>query len=350
MKPRFVMSNDSMASRTLLRGLPSWALVGAFIALMECVVATGRPAIAQVKKKPEVPKPESLTLEARDGMTIHCTHFPGGFIQRSEKEIATKPGREVVPVILLHGFEGNRKELEPLAILLQRQGHAVITVDLRGHGDSARIRLPNGTEKLVDASRLRAIDFRAMELDVEAVKKFFLEKNNAGLVNLELLCLVGAELGGLVATNWIAADWSRVDLPAFKQGKYAKALVVISPVGSVKGYSAAAAWKHVIYQSPGFSIMLIAGKRDSKATSETRQIYNRLEKAHPVPTDEKEKVDRQTLFLIEPDTELSGTKLLDPRARLPQVATAVAQFIALRLVNKQSEYPWNERKNPLAGN
>ena len=321
-----------------------------------CLVATflvlgsSEPARGQFTPKVEIAKPENLTLTAMDGVSVKCTYFAGGVIQKTEKEFVAKPGKEVVPVILIHGFEGNRKEFEPLALSLQRMGHAVMTVDLRGHGDSNRVIQPNGSEKTIDPSKLRPNDFRSMELDVEAVKKFLLEKNNAGNLNLELLCVVGAELGGLVATNWIAADWSRQDLPAFKQGKYAKALIVLSPIGSEKGYSATAAWKHPIYLSPAFSIMLVAGKRDAKSTSEAKQVFNRLEKAHPLPEDEKERAERQTLFLIDPDTELSGTKLVDPRARLPVVSLTIAQFITLRLVNKHLDYPWAERKNPLAGN
>jgi pimeloyl-ACP methyl ester carboxylesterase len=307
----------------------------------------GPPVFAQDGKKLDFPKPENMTLRANDGFNVFCTYYPGGFVQKSEKEVVPKPGKEVIPVILLHGFEGNRKEFEPLALSLQSAGHAVMTIDLRGHGDSSRIELPNGTEKMIEASRLRPADFRAMEMDVEAAKRFLLEKNNSGTVNLELLCLVGADLGGIVATNWIAADWSRKDLPAFKQGKYAKALVLLSPTNSVKGYSSTAAWKHPIYQLPIFSLMLIAGKRDSKSTSEAKQIHNRLEKAHPLPTDEKERVAKQSLFLIEPDTELVGAKMVDPRARLP-VSSVIHQFITLRLVNKQSDFPWAERKNPLA--
>ncbi len=339
------MSNCLTVRMTANRGIFRYFVLTVFIALGSAVPA----AMAQVAKKLDIPKPETVILKTIDGFSIHCTYFMGGFVQKSEKEVVAKPNKEVVPVILLHGFEGNRKELEPLALMLQQMGHAVITLDLRGHGDSSRVELPNGTEKDIDPSRLRAADFRLMQNDVEAVKKFLLEKNNAGLLNLEMLCLVGAELGGIVATNWIAADWSRQDLPAYKQGKYAKAVVVLSPTNSVKGYNAAAAWKHPIYLSPGFSLMFVAGKRDAKSSGEAKQVHNRLEKAHPMPEDEKDRVEKQTLFLIEPDTELAGTKLVDPRTRLP-VSGAIAQFITLRLVNKHDEYPWGERKNPLAGN
>lgn len=328
---------------------PLVAMVGVAGLFLMC---PGLPVQAQEAKKAEIPKPDTVSLIAKDGFQAAGTFFPGGFYMKSEKEVASKPAKEVVPVILLHGYEGNRRELEPLALLLQRLGHAVLTIDLRGHGDSSRVKLPNGTERDIDPSKLKPADFRAMELDVEAGKKFLLDKNNAGQLNLELLCVVGADLGGLVGANWIAADWSRQDLPAFKQGKYAKAFVFISPASSVKGYSAATSWKHPIFlNSRAFSLMLVAGKRDSKATAETRQLRNRLEKAHPTPTDEKERVEKQSLFLIDPDTELAGTKLVDPRARLDvSVSTAIAQFINLRLVAKQAEYPWAERKNPLSGN
>jgi pimeloyl-ACP methyl ester carboxylesterase len=285
-------------------------------------------------------------LTTNDGFPIQGTYFAGGFVQKSEKEIVAKSGKEVVPVILLHGFEGNRRELEPLAVVLQQQGHAVVTIDLRGHGDSNKFSLPDGTVREVSPDKLKASDLASMSRDVEAAKSFLLDKNNAGLVNLELLCLVGADLGATVAVNWIAADWSRRDLPAFKQGKYAKAVALLSPPSSVKGYSAAIAWKHAIFQSPGFSLLLVTGKRDGKSMSELKQINNRLEKAHPKPATEQEQVEKQSLFFFDPDTELTGTKLVDPRARLPVIAWIV-QFIQLRLVNKQSEYPWGERKNPL---
>jgi hypothetical protein len=53
-----------------------------------------------------------------------------------------------------------------------------------------------------------------------------------------------------------------------------------------------------------------------------------------------------SLWLVEPDTELSGSKLVDPRARL-NVTQQIAQFISLRVASRQAEFPWSERKSPL---
>jgi pimeloyl-ACP methyl ester carboxylesterase len=299
----------------------------------------------QAAKKPTIPKVQSIPIDA-NGLTIQCAYFPGGFVQKTETEIVAKPGKEVVPIILLHGLEGRGADLSALAQALQKQGHAVMVPDLRGHGASNKIKLPSGVEKEVEPAKLGRNDFVSMRDDVEGIKRFLYEQNNQGIVNIELLCLMGADLGGLVATNWIADDWSRRDLPAFKQGKSAKALVMISPIASIKGYNASTAWKHPVFQSNIMSIMLIAGKRDTKSYNEAKQMFNRIERHHAVPEDPAERVTKQSLFLIEPDTELRGTKLVDPRAGLPTIQS-ILQFVTLRLVNRKDEFPWAERKNPL---
>ena len=302
---------------------------------------------AQASKKPTIPKPLSLPLEA-NGLTIQCAYYPGGFIQKTETEIVTMPGKEVVPIILLHGYEGRGSDFSALAAALQKQGHAVMVPDLRGHGASNKVKLPSGVEKEVDVSKLRSADFASMATDVEVIKRYLYEQNNDGLVNIEMLCLMGADLGGLVAANWIAFDWSRQDLPAFKQGKSAKALLILSPIATLKGYNAAVAWKHPVFQSNILSIMLIAGKRDTKSYNEAKQMFKRLERHHPMPADPAERPAKQSLFFIEPDTELKGTKLVDPRASLPIVQSSILQFITLRFVNRKDEFPWAERKNPLS--
>jgi alpha-beta hydrolase superfamily lysophospholipase len=342
-------------------------------------------AVAQAKKKLTIPKPEQLSFDSL-GTTIHFMYFPGGFIHKegevarsvskempkpapkdltkplakepakpvskepakpaakSDSDIETIPGKEVVPVVLLHGYEGRGADLYPLALMLQRMGHAVVVPDLRGHGSSRYRSQGKGEE--VPPDKLSRADFNAMVGDLEILKKFLYEKNNQGELNVEQLCLVGADLGGLVAANWIAMDWSRQDLPAFRQGKSVKALVYLSPVGSVKGYSASAAWKHPVFQTGAYmSIMLVSGERDGKSRSETRQIYNRLEKSHQTGAGPGDRA-RMSLWLVEPDTELSGTKLVHPAARL-NVSLQIAQFIAFRLGARQAEFPWSERRSPL---
>ncbi|MBI2478000.1 MAG: alpha/beta fold hydrolase [Planctomycetia bacterium] len=220
-----------------------------------------RPA-AELK----IPDAETISVEASDGFPIRCSYYPGGFVEtptdkKDKPKIEKKPGKEVVPVILLHGWEGRRRDLDELATTLQKRGHAVMVPDLRGHGDSTAFVLPNGKPEELKADRMLRPEMTAMLFDVEAAKKFLLDKNNAGELNIELLCVVGADVGSIVAVNWAAYDWSRRQLPAFKQGLDVKALVLVSPETSFKGYTLTTSLKHPVIQNK-LSIMLVVGEED----------------------------------------------------------------------------------------
>jgi hypothetical protein len=64
-----------------------------------------------------------------------------------------------------------------------------------------------------------------------------------------------------------------------------------------------------------------------------------------VPKDQV--VQKKDLFLIEAETPLQGTKLLD---RALKVNGTILTFLDWRLLKKLEDFPWTERKNPLGGN
>ncbi len=294
----------------------------------------------------KLPDVEIVPLKSKDLVSLRCSYYPGGVIEGRDKKFSRKPGKEVVPVILLHGWEGQRGDYDLLATYLQKLGHAVIVPDLRGHGDSTTRRFPNGTEQEIDLDRMRSADINGMVMDVEAVKKFLLEKNNAGEVNIEMLCVVGAEFGAVTAVNYAALDWARRQLAFQKQGRDVKALVLLSPTQSFKGATLSKALQSD-YVRQALSIMLVVGQGDRKSLGEAKAIYKRLERYHPEP-DPKDRAEKQSLFLIEkPNTSLKGTALVHPRANL-DVYVDVGTFIQLRLVNKKEDFAWKERRNPLA--
>jgi pimeloyl-ACP methyl ester carboxylesterase len=325
-----------------------------FLASLACCFLLSSPLLAQpAEEELKVPDPENITLETKDRVPIHCTYYAGGFIEtpgdKEKGKVKTKPGKEVVPIIMLHGWEGSRGDYDILASGLQRMGHAVIAPDLRGHGRSTSVRLANGEEKEIELDRLRRQDMEAGFLqDVEAVKKFLFEKNNAGELNIELLCVVGADVGAIVAVNWAALDWSRRQFPAFKQGRDVKALVLLSPTQTHKGFSLSKTIQHPVVRG-GLSLMLVVGAQDKKALQDTEAVYSRVERFHAdPPTDADERMKKQDLFKIEAPTSLQGTELL--RARGLNVNVAIATFIDWRLVRKTEDYPaWAERKSPLGG-
>lgn len=310
-------------------------------------------AFAQDEEDLEVPDPESIVVETKDRVPIHCTYYAGGFMEmpggKDKKKVTKKPGKEVVPIIMLHGWEGSRREYDILASGLQKMGHAVIVPDLRGHGSSTAVKLPNGEEKEIKLDRMRRADMEVgFVLDIEAAKKFLLDKNNSGELNIELLCVIGADVGAIAAVNYAAMDWSRKQLPAFKQGRDVKALVLLSPQQSHKGFTLTKSLQHPVVRRD-LSLMMIVGAQDKKALASTKSVFSRVEKHHdPPPADPEERLKKQDLFRIETDTLLQGTQLL--RARGLNVNAMIARFIDFRLVRKSEDFPWAERPNPFGGN
>ena len=294
-------------------------------ALVLFAVALTASAVAAADPAPEKPlPPEEVTLKTNDSVVLVATYYP------------SKLGKNAVPVVLLHASKGSRADLVELALVLQRQGHAVFAPDLRGHGDSTRNRLGDRTMDLKPA------DYQAMVAeDLETVKRFLMTKNNAGELNIDKLCLVGIEMGASVALNWAARDWSWPMLTTGKQGQDVKALVLVSPEWSFKGLRIAEAVANPNVHNE-LSILIIAGKGNGRSLAETRRLHASFEKYHSAVPAEFE-AERQMLWLRTPQTSLQGTRLLNEKSL--HVDEMITKFIELRLTKKQM--PWTDRKNPL---
>ena len=100
------------------------------------ICAAALPALAADDEEPKLPEPEEVTLKTVDNVDIAATYW-------EPKE----PDNSTVPIILLHGWEGKRQEFDVLGRILQEQyNHAVISIDLRGHGKSAKRDVPNAAQ------------------------------------------------------------------------------------------------------------------------------------------------------------------------------------------------------------
>lgn len=320
---------------TIRRLVPGFIATWTALAL---VLACTALTLAQDPKS-KVPEPEDLTLDTKDGVALRCTYYPGTAKKAS------------VPVILIHGWEGQRGEFDGLALYLQSLGHTVIVPDLRGHGQSTVRKTSAGDNEPLDLSKFRLKDVEAMVYDLEACKKFLMNKNNEGECNIASLCVVGAEFGSILALNWATFDWNQVQLPAYQQGQDVRALVLLTPQQSHKGMTTRAALSHPVVRSK-LSTMLVAGTQDVKGSAEAKRLYKSFQTYRPKLADEEDDDKRRAkldLFLVEPETSLTGTKLLDNSVKIGtgNVFTYVANFINLRLSAKQAEMPWTERKNPL---
>ena len=269
------------------------------------------------------PEPEDVVLETKDGLRLTATFYPG------------TEGNQSVPVILLHMWKGSRSDYGGLAPYLQQLCHAVLVPDLRGHGESIHA---GGSNRPLEAASLSRQHFlRMVDCDMEALKKFLMKKNNAGELNIEKLCLVGAEMGAVVALDWARMDWSWPVLNTGKQGQDVRALVLISPQWAFHGLNVKQAMAHRLMLGE-ISAMILVGDEDAKAVQQAKRfeaIFRRNQ-----PNAEAEKITDRTLFYIPIKTSLQGTKMLGVRAL--NIEPRIAKFIELRLVNQN--FPWKDRK------
>lgn len=307
------------------------ALACLVVALLANSTVSGQDKTKE-EDKDKVPDPENISLETKDNVTIKATYY------------ASKLKKKAVPIIMLHGWKGNRGEYHIMAGILQNQGYAVICPDLRGHGESLSYKLPNGDVEKFDLEKMKGPDIEKMVFDVEAVKRFLVKRNNEGELNVNALCVLGAEFSGTIAMMWSAADWNARSLPSLKQGQDVKAIILLSPDESFRGVTTRGPMAHPIVRAK-LSTLICVGKEDPKAIGNAKRIHTAMQRFRgKPPADEEEALKKQDLFLVEDATSLQGSGLLRNGLQTP---AEIQKFLYLRLSLKQDEYDWVERKNPL---
>src|SRR5204862_3190895 len=104
-----------------------------------------------------------------------------------------------------------------------------------------------------------------------------LEKNNAGELNIESLCVVGSQLGCSIAMMWSALDWDQRVLPSYKQGQDVKAMILLSPLETFRGVSYRGPMGHPIVSGKAsigtskFNTLICVGKEDAKAHTDAKK-------------------------------------------------------------------------------
>ncbi|RIK77971.1 MAG: hypothetical protein DCC67_12070 [Planctomycetota bacterium] len=316
--------------RTIVRNLSTLAVLAA--ASAAGVAARGQSNI------PAPPAPKALSLTTKDNVQLRITYYP------------SNAGVQAVPVVMLHDFNETRAVFDPLARALQHPrtpeggpakvaSRAVVTVDLRGHGESKTGVAPDGSPVELDAARFQAADFQAMvALDMEAVRAFLLDENDAGKLNLNKLCVLGSGMGANVAVLFAANDWAMPPLAVRKQGQDVKALVLLSPRWRERGLYLKDAFAFPPVQR-NISYLLAYGIEDRNVTADCRNIERILSKFHPAVPPDRAPTD-QSLFVFALPTNLQGTQLLTSRAF--SVGLRVADFIEARL--GRQDFPYIPRK------
>lgn len=290
------------------------------------------PAAPPTAPRERLPAPVEIggsDLLTKDGVQLQATFYP-----------STK-GKEAAVVMLIHGWKGSRQDFSRLAPFLQQQGYAVLAPDLRGHGTSTQRLLPQPTT--IAADKMPPVELaRMVDMDMETCKRFLLQKNNAGELNIEKLCVLGIDVGATVALDWARLDWSWPIYPGLKQGQDVKALILVSPKWSVPGLSAQAAMAHPAVQK-AIAIYLIVGKDSPKDLADAQRMYNIFVRFHPTPKEEQPEL--QDLYFGKLPTAVQGKDLL---LRFEQVLfQSIAYFIEQRVAKQP--IPWQDRSRKKDG-
>lgn len=307
--------------------------------IVALVLATASPAHAQTRgQRKEVPKPEVVTMQTKDGVELTGTYYK------------STDGKNATPVVMLADLKDSRAVYDQFARRLQAGGKledltfksfAVLTVDMRGHGDSTKQRGPGGRGRDIDAGRLDPGDLVNMvRFDMNAVRKFLVQKNDAGELNLNKLSIVGAGLGASVAVNWAAVDWSFPPLAVGKQGQDVKALVLISPEWSYRGLR-----MNEALRQPGvrekIAVLVMYGAGERRNTADAKRIEKQIERYHK-PPESLPPGEPNSLALIGPDTKLQGTKLLNSGGTSAE--KSIIKFLTVHVADK--DYEWLDRPKP----
>lgn len=295
------------------------------------ILLSSSAVFAQGNDSKGPPKPQELTLTAQGGWPIAITYF------------GSSNGADAPVVVLLHGKGSNKRVWDnKFAPILQQNGYAVVTVDLRKHGKSQ----PNvpgaaGNSNQKGSSRggnLSALDYKSMVgLDLEAVWKFLFEEHQKKNLNMQKTAIIAADMSVPIALNYAFLDWSKVpydDAPVVSaktpKGQTVRALVLISPESKVKGLTSSQPAVRLKEPALGISFFVCSSSGDSYDRNYTEKLFSQLTSA----SNSKGRMYKETY-----PGKLRGTDMLGRRLGLE---VDILKFLDAHL--KKLPGDWSDRR------
>lgn len=309
------MPNPSPSVAARLNRRQTWTWSPTVIRLVVAafsLLATAQVSLAQPPKKSPV---VDQVLKTEDGFDLKISYY---------KSISAK---DASVVVLLHGQRGQRLQWKGFATDLQTKGEfAVVTVDLRGHGES-----------LPKRDKLKKNDYQAMATyDMAAVREFIYEENQKGALNMNKLGIVACDFAASVALVYTEIDWkktpfddSTVPDQRTPRGQDVKALALISPDTNVPGLFATQAASFV--REIQIPVMVAAAEKNSHDLATSRKLFEQL--ALKRETDEK-------LYFAKYPAEVKGMDMVIQDADLRSHL-----FAFLDKYVKQVPSVWRDRRS-----
>lgn len=262
---------------------------------------------------------QDFTLVTKDNMDIKITYFKSTALQ------------EAPVVILLHGKGGNRLVWKAFAEQLQKIDFAVITVDLRGHGESAGG--GEASDKKPDTPKKGELAAMAA-LDLDAVKKFIFEEHQNKQLNMNKLGIVASDITAIVALGFTELDWEKTPFddaptPALRtpRGQDVQAIALLSPEGSGANKTLG------IIRNLRRPVLIIAGSKNATDLKEAKKMFEILA---------PKKEGFEFMYLEQYDSKLRGTDLLGKGLKTEQ---HLGTFLIKHVKEARSE--WRDRKSKL---
>lgn len=272
-------------------------------------------------------------LTARDGWPIHITYFE------------STGGKESPAVVLIANAEGNdakdartRRVWEKTALDLQKSGFAVVTVDLRKHGDS----VPPAETASSTALRVAPGDYAIMAgMDLEAVKEFLVNEHHAEKLNVRKLGVVAVGSSAMVASAFAVADWDKKpypDAPLLEmrtpRGQDVKAIMMISPNTTVKGLNSTAIFRTL--KGLPVAVHILASSNIKSEARDADKVFKSLE----LKAEEAKDARKVDLFPV----DFSGERFLEGREAV-ETNKMIVEFLTKS--TKDLNDPWRTRKSRL---
>ncbi len=295
----------------------------------------------------ELPPPENIVLDTSDGVNLHCTYFAAA---KGAKDKEAGSGKTAYSFILLHDWDGNRTDLLPFAKYLQSLGGcAVIVPDLRGHGETTTA---TGLKKPLDYKTFNKAEVVSTMKDVERCKKYLIQKNNSGELNIDMLNLVAVGKTAALALDWTIADWYAFPSvqAGIKQGQDVKSITLISPQMKLEGMSVNVALKHPLFagtNGPNLPTLIVWPADRADDAKESSSIYETMKKGRPDVAkieDVTERDKRTTLYnAVLPRSSATATELIRDQP-VEGLWPYIAKFVATQVGAKRDDFRWQSRE------
>lgn len=342
-----------------------------------CGLFAGSPVVAQEKGEKSIE--EKSILSPADGLPLKATYYK------------SSEGKDAAIVLLLH-MKGesrlvwsaplpNTQPPKSYAEQLQGKGFAVLSVDLRKHGqskvgadtdDPKKAAPADKSKKTVGGTDLRPADYQLMVRDMDGIKRFIYEEHQKGHLNMRKMAIVAPEMGAAIGITFAAADWQKAPWDdaanlagRTPRGQDVQAMVFLSPEITLPGVAAHQVIPQFKAMGAPMAALILVGKTDKQDKEQAKTLFKQLggepakvaapkkaadpKKVGKEKEKEKEKEadkeSKERLFYIELNAGLRGTNLLGKKLGIED---AVIGFLTDHVQTlKGPEYEWRDRKSKL---